>query len=111
MKPDQINQTSAPQEKKSSFSEFIKLGQELTLQEAVDVFTKFHSNSTQKAVLDAFMNLRLATEQNKNAKVVFSKAAGLEGGILSMKIFDENGKYLSDTKVNEYSGQPVPHWS
>lgn len=109
MKPEQIVPIKQ-EEKKSTFNDFIKLDQELKVQEAVDVLTKFHDNSTQQDVLDAFPNLKSAYENHENAKVVFSQAAGVQG-VLSMKISNESGIHLSDTKVNQHSGQPMAHWS
>lgn len=105
--PDQANPTK--KEEFIPFEKFVKLGEKLTKEQAIEVLKSFHKTSSE-AILAAFGNLRNLKDKDE-AVVIFDTSISNSSRCLKIECRDKDGKWLSTSLVNEYTGQPIYHTS
>jgi len=105
MTPDQTNPVK--KEEFIPFEKFVKLGERLTKEQAVEILKSFHKTSSE-AVLAAFFNLRNLKDED-GAVVIFKNSLSNGSHCLGIECEDKDGKWLSSSLIDEYTGQPIEH--
>jgi len=89
------------------FRDVLTLDEKLTREQAIQKLLSFHKNSSEKAILDAFLNLRNLC----GVTIVFEKSVSKGAPCINMRIYDEAEKWLSSSLIDEHTGQPIAHVS
>ena len=90
---------------KQNFIDFIKLdlGKKISPQEAIQKITDFHKVSSEN-VKKAFSNLGNAKE---GSTVSFEESVNNGTPCIVVRIYDTNGAYVSNSKIDKWTGQPM----
>jgi len=107
MTPDQTNPIK--KEEFIPFEKFVKLGEKLTKEQAVEILKSFHKTSSE-AILAAFGNLR-NLKDGEGAIVIFDKSVSNSSPCIGIECRDKDGKWLSSSLIDQYTGQPIHHTS
>jgi len=90
---------------KQNFIDFIKLdlGKKITPQEAIQKIADFHKANSEN-VKNAFFNLGNAKEADT---VSFEESVNGGTPCIVTRIYDVNGTYVSNSKIDKWTGQPM----
>lgn len=90
---------------KKHFEDVVALETPMTVQEAVAFLAGYHNTSTE-AILEAFLNLK-NSYNDEGATATFSSR--IDADLASFTICDKNGKWVSRSMIDKYTGQPRQH--
>ncbi len=91
----------------AKFEDIIKLDTIMSMDEAVSAIATFH-NTSHQAVLDAFLNLREAKEDDV---VIFGNSISNGRHCLKIMIYDKNGTCKVFSLIDSDTGHPIAHIS
>ena len=91
-----------------TFRNFIKLNEKLTIDEAIEKLSSFHNNTNPQNILNAFLNLRDAKKNNEGT-IIFEEGVRNGSSCISMRHYNNNGGFISNSLIDEETGQPMTH--
>ena len=97
------------QKPKENFNTFVELNKPMTVREAVQVLAEFHGVSEEN-VLAAFMNLKNDVDK-EGYTATFYKTLNQSADAMGVEVKDEKNNWVSNSKIDQYTGQPMQHAS
>lgn len=95
---------SSKKDKPPVFSDFVKIGEVLTVDQAIEKLVSFHKLDPEN-ILNEFVSLSDGKEGNT---VVFKNSMSKKmASCFSMEVFNKNGNLIGDYLIDKDTGQPT----